>query len=191
MPDARKRGRAAAAAAAVTLIELLVVLALMGVVLSAAGSMFLQTFESEAAHRDQNAAQASARTAADTLTDDLRGAIKNSLVVPGTLTAATPIYFNVYQDDGVTVRRVRYWLNGTDLRREVVTYVDETATPGAATSATGGVVVARNIDPGAFLFQWTPGTRTAAVLVTSTVGAAPRRSSVTVRADVVIRNYLK
>jgi hypothetical protein len=55
-----------------------------------------------------------------------------------------PVYFSIYTDAGV-VRRVRYWLEGTNLRREIINYVDDTTTPGAAESATAGVVMAQNV----------------------------------------------
>ena len=152
-----------ASAAALTLIELLVALALVGIVLAAAGSLLLSSFSNDAAYRQQNNVQQQARYATDIVADDLKGAKRYATVVTVGTTKATlptntvqglsasniashtaPLYCNVFDDAGAE-KRVRYWLNGTDLRREVVPYVDEATTPGAATGATGGVVVARNM----------------------------------------------
>lgn len=170
----------------VTLIELLVALALCGIVLAAAGTMLLQSFTNEMAYREQNAVQADARAAVDALTDDLRGAKftvdasgnkVTTLVVPGTISVTTPLYFNLDDDSGTT-KRVRYWRSGTNLLREIDT---------ALTRVNGvdGVVVARYVSNFA-----TPvyAGNAVSVAVTSSTGTAPSQSSVTVRADVILRN---
>lgn len=199
-----------------TLIEMLIALALTGIILTAAGALLLGAFKNEASYRQQNSAQMNARRAADYIADDMKGAkrVTSSLTVNGvsatyptgtvqgipagsTVTpgATSPLYFNIFDDNGAE-RRVRYWLNGTDLRREIVTYVDETTTPGTPSSPTGGVVVARNVST--FTAQKPydslnpPNYDVVRIVITTAEGdaAAPWRSQVTVRADVTLRNDL-
>jgi prepilin-type N-terminal cleavage/methylation domain-containing protein len=101
----------------VTLIELLVALALVGIVLAAAGTMLLQSYANEAAYREQNQAQQNARAAADIITDDLRGAKKDSVVF-GTAAWNNPLRLTIYNDANPPQElRVFYWLDGNNLRR--------------------------------------------------------------------------
>jgi prepilin-type N-terminal cleavage/methylation domain-containing protein len=154
---------------AYSLIELLVALVLTGVVLAAGGTLLIHTMNNEQVYRQQNLAQQNARTAMGVIADDMKSALKKrTSVAAGTVQATvpsatvrgaaagnatatdisnhtTPLYFNIFNDNGTTERRVRYWLNGTDLRREIVNFVDEATTPGAATSATAGTIIGRYI----------------------------------------------
>lgn len=160
-----------------TLIELLVTLVLVGIVLAAAGSLLYQSLNSEVTYRQQNSVQQNARTALSMIADDMRGAVRNPALrkADGTAVAFTagastapvntvqgatgatptnsaPLYFDS-RDDAYpsNARRVRYWLNGTDLRREIVsgtvnaTSGNDSTTAAAATSATAGTIIARNI----------------------------------------------
>jgi len=123
--------------AAITLVELLIAMALIGIVLAAAGNMLLQAFTNESGYRQQNAAQQNDRTAIRTITDDMKGAARQvtvvtlgnganakSAVLPtntvkvgtdATISSATnvtfsaPLTFNTYSDT-VTSRTVYYWL---------------------------------------------------------------------------------
>jgi prepilin-type N-terminal cleavage/methylation domain-containing protein len=216
----------AAARRGYSLIELLVTLAIVGIVLAAAGSLLLQAYANEAAYRQQNGAQQNARAAADMVADDMKGAKRVTSVVTiggqqatlptGTVQGAglgatattprwsTPLFFNVYDDLGAE-RRVRYWLEGTNLRRQIVAYVSETATPGAATAETAGTVVARNVR---VFTARKPGVNTAgstsladynhsivrlSVQVVEGDAASeadPRNSRSAVQADVTLRNNL-
>ncbi|MGC4047855.1 MAG: type II secretion system protein [Armatimonas sp.] len=154
---------------AYSLIELLVALAITGIVLAAGATLLVHTLSNEKVYKQQNLAQQNARTAIGIIADDMKSALKKRTTVTasgvqatipsatvsgaaaGSATASnitsytTPLYFNIYNDDGTTERRVRYWLNGTDLRREIVNYVNETSTPGSATSATAGTIIGRFI----------------------------------------------
>lgn len=154
---------------AYSLIELLVALTLTGVILAAGATLLIHTVSNEQVYRQQNLAQQNARTAMGVIADDMKSALKKRVAVtagsvqatvpsatvrgaaagnatPANITSyTTPLYFNIYNDDGTTERRVRYWLNGTDLRREIVNYVDESTTPASATSATAGTVIGRFI----------------------------------------------
>ncbi|MES2461582.1 MAG: prepilin-type N-terminal cleavage/methylation domain-containing protein [Armatimonadota bacterium] len=208
--------------AGLTLIELLVALALTGIVLIPAAALLLQAFTSETAYRQQNSAQQNARHAVDVVADDVKGAKRLSTVVTvGTVlatmptstvrgagvgstavtpTSAAPLYFNIY-DDGTNPpgeRRVRYWLEGTNLRRDIEAFVNETTTLATPASATSGVVVARNVllftaqkplltandlDPSHY--------NTVRIIVRATGdGTAGNGSSVTVQSDVTLRNNL-
>jgi type II secretory pathway pseudopilin PulG len=206
----------------ITLIELLVSMVLVGIILAAASMLLLQSFASEATYRQQNSAQQNARKALDAVADDLRGAERVSAVITmGTVQAtmpsqtvrgttagnatpanisssASPLYFNIFNDNSVQ-RRVRYWLNGTDLRREVVDYVDEATTGGAATSATAGMIIARNVST--FTAQKPYDSQSASdprlnnynivrVIIATTEGTAGSQSQVQLRADIVLRNNL-
>lgn len=170
--------------AGVTLIELLVALALVGVVLAAAGSMLLQSYANEAAYREQNAAQANARAALDIVSDDLRGAKRvkdaNGILLPdaavtlGARTAADPLYFDVVDDSDAT-RRVYYWLDSGSLMRRIDN----------GTAA----VAARNITTFNATKPYAPDYNVVRIVITSQFGSTPT-SSVTVRSDVTIRNNL-
>jgi type II secretory pathway pseudopilin PulG len=200
-----------------SLIELLVALALTGVVMVPAAALMLQSYANEAAYRQQNTAQQNARRAADLVADDMKGAKRAAvLLTVGTIRATlptdtvigagsatanigntAPLYFNIY-DDNQLEKRVRYWLEGTNLRREIVAYVSEASTPGAPASATSGVVVARNV---LTFTAWKPFVTTndldpshySVVRITVRAtgdGTATSGSSVIVRADVALRNNL-
>lgn len=73
----------------VTLIELLVALALVSVVLAAAGNMMLQAYANEATYREQNIAQQNARTASDMIADDMRGAAKVNVTMTYTISGVS------------------------------------------------------------------------------------------------------
>jgi type II secretory pathway pseudopilin PulG len=199
--------------AAFHLIELLVALALVGVVVAASGTMLLQGFTSEAAYRQQNQAQASARAAVDSLSSDLCGAAVGT-ISPGTNppTLASPFSMQVYQDSGATTSKVFYWMttvtdpndasaNMTTLWREV--------TPTSTTTPTGAgkvpVAVGKVAKPTAsaitsnlsslVLFPATSpappadASKTATIDLTVIAGSANTRSTVRVQTDVVLRNY--
>jgi len=222
----------AAARRGYSLIELLVTLAIVGIVLAASGSLLLQAYANEAAYRQQNGAQQNARAAADMVADDMKGAKRATSVVTiggqqatlPTLTVqgagigmsaplvpnwvtptwTSPLYFNIFNDDPAPIeKRVRYWLEGTNLRREVVAF--GAATTVAASSSTGGVVVARNVR--AFWackpFVSTSGSTNLADYNHSVVRLSvrvvegdvalendPRNSRSAVQADVTLRNNL-
>jgi prepilin-type N-terminal cleavage/methylation domain-containing protein len=161
-------------AAGITLIELMVALALVGVVLAAAGTMLLQAYANEAAYREQNAAQQNARTAADSVTDDLRGAVKGSVREGSSEnpTADKALTFTIVDDTGAS-KPVRYWLSGTDLMREVGT-------------GGNGVAVARNITWFTVKYTGNP----AIVSVTAKPGGSSGAAEVKVTASVTLRNYL-
>lgn len=152
------------ARAGTTLAELLVSITLSGIVLAAAGTMLLQSLKNDLTFRRQMNAKQNARTAADTVADDLKGAVRfTSLVQVGSLmhpvptdtvinilskgsTASIddythPLTFDILSDTG-TLRRVRYWRrwNSTalmyELRREVVADTLSGGTRTASESAT-------------------------------------------------------
>ena len=172
----------------ITLIELLVALALVGVVLSAAGTMLLQSYANEAAYRGQNTAQQNARTATDTITDDLRGVVKDSLPLsPTTHVQGTPLTFNFYNDAGAQ-QTVSYYRHTTEnnLYRRL-----GTASPVViAQNITAFTVTPRDAN-GAVLTSNPQNVRRADVAITATVGNAPNPvSAVTVNARATLRNYL-
>lgn len=140
--------RARRARRAATLVELLLSLALSGIVLAAAGTVLLQSLKNDISYRRQMNARQAARTAADTIADDLKGALRfTSLVtvgstqqaqptnsVTGTLAVGatgsidshtSPATWDILSDS-VGMRRVRYWrtynstLQTNELRREIV-----------------------------------------------------------------------
>lgn len=179
-------------ASGVTLIELLVALALVGVVMAAAGTMLLQAYENEAAYREQNEAQQNARTAVDFVTDDLRralprpGLVVSGYIVPvpvyeGTGTNSNRLRFSVLDDNG-NPRTVSYWFDpDRNLRRQI--------------GDQDNVVVARNVTRPSSLAFIDPKPSAlspsgALVSVTATVGRPARQSSVTVRSLVYFRNVL-
>jgi len=169
------KGRAGARRSrGVTLIELVVALALVSLVMAAAVNMLLQSAANEAAYREQNAAQQNARSAADVVTDDLRGAVKNSLPTPpGNPDQNSPLVFQIYDDAG-TAKTVRYWRHteSHELYRQL----------GNGSPA----VIARHLSG----FGVSCVNSTVSITVTATLGSAPEQSSVTVCADVVPRNAL-
>jgi type II secretory pathway pseudopilin PulG len=171
-----RRGRAGAAA--VTLIELLIALGLVGIVMAVAGTILLQAFANEQTYRQQNTAQTNARAAVDALSDDLRGAKKNS-ISPGSLAYTSPLSFRIYYDDG-TERSVFYWLNGATLMRKVAA----TTVTGPA-SASDGIAVATGITSANSTLATVTGS-TATVDLTATIGA----SAVEVTTTVGLRNLL-
>ncbi len=204
--------------AGLTLIELLVALALTGIVMIPAASLMLQAYSNESTYRQQNSAQQNARRAADLVADDMKSAKRlSTVVVVGTVqatmptstvrgagvgatvvtpTSAAPLYFNIFDDSGAE-RRVRYWLEGTNLRRDIETFVNETTTLATPASATSGVVVARNV----LVFTAQKPLLTAndldpshynivRVSVTCTEGTGSQQSSVIVQANVTLRNNL-
>ncbi len=197
-------------AAGLTLIELLVALGLVGVVLAAAGTMLFQAYASEAAYREQNTAQQNARTAADIVSDDLRGAARpmigsplkpdpnpaNTVTIqanpPNSPGQTTPIYFNVNDEDGSdeTQKRVLYWLDGMNLMREVSTNT-------ALATGTSGVVVARNISTLTALKPYAPPNyNVVRIVVTASNGDRDSNGALitandpTVQVDVTLRNNL-
>lgn len=161
--------------AGTTLIELLIALALVGIVMAAAVTLLLQSAANAAASREQNAAQQNARGAADAVTDDLRGAVGDSLPAtpPADPNPSSPLIFTVYDAAGAA-RTIRYWRDtgSGDLYRQ----------PGNESP----VAVARHISG----FRVSCADSTITVTVTATLGSAPLQSSVTVCADVVPRNRL-
>jgi prepilin-type N-terminal cleavage/methylation domain-containing protein len=184
---------------AFSMIELLIAAALLSVVIAAAGAMLLQAFGNEVAYRQQNNTQVSGRSAADAISDDIRGATGSYFpVYPGTFTTVTgsaitkpagnsswtsPFTFTVANDTGVS-RNVRYWLAANGGAYNLMRQVD------ANTDTNAGVTIAQNVDPTTFSVSYSSTTTTATVDVTSLVGTAPQQSNVRVRVDVIVRNNL-
>lgn len=163
-----------------TLIELLVALALVGVVLIAAGTMLLQAYANEEAYREQNEAQRNARVASDILTDDLRGA-KRIWLYPS-ITRGTPVRISVLNNNYAPTF-VRYWLEGTDMMREADTNTRRL-------NGLVGKVVARNIT--ALSVSTNTTGNVATIVVTAVVGGSSDPndpySTVSIRSDVNARN---
>lgn len=121
-----------------SLIELMIALALSGVVLVTAGTMLLQSYANEAAYREQNEAQRNARAALDMVVDDLREASLNGVRVVTFPTRTNYTFVLVYSSD-LSRRQIRYWIEGTDLIRQV------RSTAGQVIPGYSPVVVARNL----------------------------------------------
>lgn len=208
--------------AGLTLVELLIGTVLVGLVIAAASSLLLQSYVSAATARQQNSVQQNARKALDTIVDDLRGAeCVTTVITMGTVQAKmpslsvrgatagnatpanissynSPLYFNIFNDAG-TRRRVRYWLNGTNLHREVVDFVDEGTTGGPASAATAGTIIARNVTTFTAQKPYDSNSNSnpllnnyniVRVIIQTTEGQNGSQSQVQLRADVVLRNNL-
>jgi hypothetical protein len=137
-----------------------------------------------------------------TPTNTVQGATAGNVTATNINNYASPLYFDLLNDDGVTHKRVRYWLNGTDLRREIVTGTvssttgNDSTTAASATSATAGTLIAHNITGFTAQKLYSNSSPTnynvVRVSITSseTVQPSGGASTVTASADVTLRNNL-
>lgn len=200
-----------------SLIEMMIALALSAIVMAGAGTMLLQAYANESAYREQNDAQRNARTALDTVTEDLREA-RNTVGFPRDIppyypTSSNPLKIQTW-DNSTEPITIRYWLADPTLQERTQDPAKEgTMILWRQVKDSGGretrlTAVARNLrrPDGSPPFSVNPiykeglpatlqnlvGT---SVIVAATVGDDPSDpndsySTMTMRSDVTMRNYL-